>query len=185
MFKPPVPTESLSIVISASSSLTAAARFDAVVVNEPIVPMFVLLVLILDVLVLISPCNSFIASPRVVAEVLRDCVGSTYVLRVSISVSNSAIAPDTVDAVVPIAPAEIVPSSASISLIAVVAVEAEVVRAVTSPSSLTVSLIAADILVADNPVNVILPISVSCSLMAPINVEADVFNPPDPIESVI
>ena len=49
---------------------------------------------------------------------LKACVGSTLALRTSISFSSSAIAVETVDAEVPIAPAVIVPSSASSSLTA-------------------------------------------------------------------
>ena len=60
----------------------------------------------------------------------------------STSVCNSAIAVDTVEAVVPNAAAEIVPSSASCSLIAVTRSVAVVVKLPTVPISVSCSLIA-------------------------------------------
>ena len=78
-----------------------------------------------------STINSLIPS-IIVVDVkfeLNAWVGSTLAFKTSISVSNSNIAPDTVAAVVPIAPAVIVPSSASCSLIASARVVAVVVNA--------------------------------------------------------
>ena len=62
---------------------------------------------------------------------------SSTVLIESKRPSSSAIAVDTVDAVVPMAPAEIVPSSASCSLIALVISVAVVVSVDTSPTEST------------------------------------------------
>ena len=83
-----------------------------------------------------SLSNSLIASGKVVAVVVRVCVGSTNVINLSLSESSSLIAVETVLAVVPIAPAVIVPSSASNSLMAPARLESsEVVRVARSPTS--------------------------------------------------
>ena len=99
--------------------------------------------------------------------------------------SSSAMAFETVEAVVPIAPAVIVPSSASCSLMAAIAdMVVAVVNALWSPNSVRSSLTAADTSVALNPVKLMLPKSVSCSLIACLKVCAVVFKLPRPITPI-
>ena len=89
------------------------------VVNDVDVPPIVVPELGKDIEPISVSC-SFKASITVVAvnDPAKACVGSTLAFNTSISVSNSSIAGPTVEAVVPIADALIVPSSASCSLIA-------------------------------------------------------------------
>ena len=96
------------------------------------------------------------------------------ILTLPICVSCSAIAPPTVEAVVPIAPAVIVPNSASNSLTAEVSVVPVVVRELlpcNASNSLIASVKSVAVVVSDMS-----PISTSCSLIEPTKSFAVVFN---------